>query len=203
MATTAPDIETLYQTLLHGRAPMTDAYKVKQWHPVPVAPVVKRDKFILERCVGQVVLDVGASGPMHDAVTQVATAVYGLDRASSSGVQGFDLDDVSQQTLPAHPDVTLVLCGEVLEHLSNPGWFLTRLRRQYACPLLVTVPNAFSLAASRIMGSGVENVNIDHVCWYSTRTLRTLLERHGYAWRELAWYHGEPRTAEGLIVVAD
>lgn len=192
------------------------AYDRKMMHPIPTAPVVDREKTLLKHCMGKCVLEFGASGPLHDQIRKVASAYLGVDRTASEGVQAFDLDDITQETLPRMPisanegmngrmDLLLpevILCGEVLEHLSNPGWFLTRLRRQFSGVLVViSVPNALSTVGRDSLAKGIENVNIDHVAWYSPRTVRTLLERAGYTDMEFAWYHGEPITAEGLIIV--
>lgn len=187
------------------RAAVSEAYRQKQLHAVPEAPVVDRAAFILERVKGKRVLEFGASGPMHDAIVKVAFACAGVDRVDGPGVMGFDLDDVQQAGLPpSDAPVDLIVCGEVLEHLSNPGWFLTRLRRQFpSVPVLISVPNALSAASVKAVQSGTENVNIDHVCWYSYRTLRTLLERVGYSMTLAGWYNGTPRLAEGFIVIAE
>jgi hypothetical protein len=181
----------------------SEAYKRRMFHDIPDAPVVDRAAFLLERCAGKVVLDVGASGAMHAALVQAAKACHGIDRHDGEGVVGVDLDDY-HAALPRVPGVGVVVCGEVLEHLSNPGWFLDRLRAAYpGVPVIVTVPNAFTEAgARRVMAAGVENVNEDHVAWYSYKTLSTLLGRHGYAVKEWYWYGGRPRVSEGLIAVA-
>lgn len=187
------------------------AYAAKMLHPLPVGRALDRSAFILEAVKGKRVLEFGATGPMHDAVVKAAAAVYCVDREddleADPPVLGFDLDDVSRAELPGGgglPPYGLILCGEVIEHLSNPGWFLTRLRRQFpAVPVLITVPNAFTLKGRSHLEAGVENVNIDHVSWYSPRTLRTLLERAGYAITDFAWYGGRPPYSEGLIVVAE
>jgi hypothetical protein len=68
---------------------------------------------------------------------------------------------------------------------------------------VITVPNAFAQAGRSHMLRGVENVNVDHVAWYSHRTLKTLLERVGYDIKEFHWYRGVPYLAEGLIVVTE
>lgn len=179
------------------------AYAAKMLHPIPDAPVVDREAFILDHCTGKRVLEVGASGPMHAAIVQVAATVFGVDRVAGDGVTGFDLDDVSCQTLPGDgwaPDV--IVCGELLEHLSNPGWFLTRLRRQFGdTRTIITVPNAYSTNGRASIATGVENVNVDHVAWYSFRTLKTLLGRAGYTDFSFAWYRGHPLTAEGIVVL--
>lgn len=184
------------------------AYRAKMMHPFPEAPVVDRALFVLGRCQGKHVLEFGASGPMHEAVVKAAASVVGIDRISNDSasdiVYGFDLDDVTVDHLPqthsTPPD--LIFCGEVLEHLANPGWFLQRLHRQYpGVPVLITTPNAFTKAGRQHADRGYENVNVDHCVWFSPRTLRTLLERYGYEIDEFLWYHGEPVTAEGMIVV--
>lgn len=215
---------------LLGKPAVDPVYAAKQLHPLPSAPTVKRGEFILEHCKGKRVLEFGASGPLHDAIVKVANGCWGVDRAYGLGVNGFDLDDVTVGELPAWEfsahvadDGTLyevqqqhayvldesnppevIVCGEVIEHMSNPGWFLTRLKKQYGgITTIITVPNGFSDAGRKAMLGGTENCNKDHVAWYSPRTLTTLLERAGYSIREWYAYNGTAPTAEGWIVVAE
>jgi hypothetical protein len=179
------------------------AYAAKMLHDVPLSTVVDRAQFILQKVNGKRVLEFGASGPMHDAIVREAAACLGVDREDGPGVVGFNLDDVSRHFLPEFR-CDVIVCGEVLEHLSNPGWFLHRLKTQYeGVPVVITVPNAFAQAGRSHMLRGVENVNVDHVAWYSHRTLKTLLERVGYDIKEFHWYRGVPYLAEGLIVVTE
>ena len=162
-----------------------------------------RAKFILKHCEGKRVLEFGASGPLHDQIVKAAASCSGVDRRDSPGVQGFDLDDVDRSTLPSC-EAEIIICGEVLEHLSNPGYFLHRLKRQYpGVPVIVTVPNAFAKAGAQWLAKGVENVNGDHVAWYSPKTISVLLERAGYQVGELFYYNGDGPTAEGLVVVTE
>lgn len=190
----------------------TPEYIAKQMHAVPDAPVIDRNKFILGKVKGKHVLSFGASGPLHEQMVAAADTVAGVDRTDSDDIVGFDLDDVSQSDLPIQrlwegplwyePDI--IVCGEILEHLSNPGWFLKRLKLQWPfVPVIITVPNAMSTVGLDHMKRGTENVNIDHVSWYSWRTLSTLLSRVGYNIKEFYWYNGQPRFAEGLIVVTE
>jgi hypothetical protein len=183
----------------------TPEYVAKMLHEVPKSTVVDRIAFVLAQCKGKRVLELGASGRLHDEIVKVAAYLFAIDRENGEGVSGFDLDDPLERTVPTlfSEPADVIVCGEVLEHLSNPGWLLTRLRRQWPdVPLVVTVPNAFSEIASHHLEHGVENVNREHVAWYSYRTMRTLLERHGYEIAEFYWYNGAPFTAEGLIFVA-
>lgn len=186
-------------------APRASDYAAKMLHPIPAADVVGREGLILDLVRGKRVLEFGASGPLQSRIQAAAAAYLGVDRAATPpAIVGCDLDDVTQTALPRLDGCTAIVCGEVLEHLSNPGWFLTRLARQYpGVPVVITVPNAFTEAGRQHALTGVENVNADHVAWYSWRTLRTLLSRHGYALTTFCWYRGQPYTAEGLVALAE
>jgi hypothetical protein len=187
-------------------APVVDAaYAAKMLHPLPTgATVVNRRAFILERAKGKTVLDVGATGPMHALLAEAAAKVYGWDREDAPGVTGLNLDAVGVP-LPAYADVELIVLGEVLEHLSNPGHFLDRLRAAYTCPTIVTVPNAYSTLGRGHLARGYDCVNGDHIAWHSPKTLAVLLARAGYEIREFYYYNGKPNApvyeAEGLIAV--
>jgi 2-polyprenyl-3-methyl-5-hydroxy-6-metoxy-1,4-benzoquinol methylase len=192
-------------------------YIEKMMHPFPPATQVDRAKFILEHCTGKRVLEFGASGTLSAQIRAVASEYFGVDRQSNkdANIQGFDLDDVSKDYLPFWSQtefvrLDVIVCGEVLEHLSNPGHFLRRLRHQYAeneqhkgIAFIMTVPNAFAKAGAQWAAKGIENVNRDHVAWYSPKTISVLLERAGFTVGGLFWYGGDGPTAEGLVVVTE
>jgi SAM-dependent methyltransferase len=84
----------------------------------------------------------------------------------------------------------LVIAGEIIEHLDQPGAFLDAVR-QLINPdgeLVITTPNptAFTNALLGLLRREVQNA--DHVGWHSWRTLETLLARHHYSTVELAYY---------------
>jgi hypothetical protein len=199
-------IDDLRESLADKAPKLPPEYVAKMMHAVPTATTVDRAAFVLERCKGKRVLEFGASGPMHDAIRKVAAMHVGVDREDGPGVIGFDLDDITCVDLPAASPVDgwdVIVCGEVLEHLSNPGHFLARVRRQYVAPVIITVPNAFSQAGRSHIERGTECVNRDHVAWYSWKTLSVLLGRVGYSTTAWHWYGGPPLVAEGLIVVVE
>lgn len=202
---------------LGGKPDRSPEYLAKMMHPIPKAETVDRKAFILKHVAGKRVLEFGASGPMSAAIQEVASEYFGVDREDdpARGVQGFDLDDVTKSYLPSWSQtdfvrLDVIICGEVLEHLSNPGHFLQRLKTQFTdndqhagVAIIITVPNAFSSAGQKWIARGMENVNADHVCWYSAKTLSALLQRAGYTVGGLFWYGGDGPTAEGLIVVTE
>lgn len=183
----------------------TPEYAAKMLHPFPAtATTVKREPFVLMHCKGKRVLEFGASGLLTAALLEVSLSYQGYDRTPARSVDVFDLDDVGEVALPIVTNVEIIVCGEVLEHLGNPLHFLARLRKQYAgIPVIITVPSAFCAAQQRWTAKGLENVNADHVAWYSPKTLSVLLERAGYKTGGLFYYNGDGPTAEGLIVVTE
>lgn len=192
----------------------TPEYNAKMMHDIPKTTVVKREESVLAHCKGKKVLEFGATGPLHEAVVKVAAGVTGIDRETTADTKGFDLDNVAYAQLPVYGGVSdattgmavvqpdIILCGEVLEHLANPGFFLQRLKAQFpGIPVIITVPNAFTDIGRKLLQRGIENVNVDHVSWYSYRTLKTLVERYGFEIEAFHWYNGEPYYSEGMLLV--
>lgn len=185
---------------------LSPEYVEKQMHRVPEAQVVDRAKFLIEASKGKTVLDIGADGPMADQIRAAADRYYGISKngVKRDGVINQDLDGIlGDVRLPwCGMAIELVVCGEVLEHLSNPGWLLRRLKLSFPnVPVVITVPNAHSESGRDWLAKGIENVNRDHVAYYSYWTVMTLVERHGFQVDEWYWYNGKPRTAEGLVFV--
>ena len=190
-------ISALRDHIVSGGAP-AEAYASKMLHRVPDLPVVKdRKEYLVSKAKSHVVFDIGCTGPISEAIRGSAARYYGVDKIPTGDTTVLDVD-TNPDLLPLHEDVDIVVLSEVLEHLSNPGDFLKELRAAYPGRLVyITVPNA---GACRVK-DGLENVNKDHVCWYSYTTLKTLLTRYGYEVLEARWYNGDPYIAEGLIMV--
>jgi hypothetical protein len=169
---------------------LKDDYDEKMIHPIPDTTVVDRPHYIVEKCRGKKVLDIGGSGPMSQWLKNIASTTT-VDRQDADICLNVERDDLPQG------EYDIILCGEILEHLSNAGAFLDKLHK-YNLPIIITVPNAFGNNRARV---GIENVNKEHVAWYSYYTLKVLIERHGFTLYEWYWYNGKPYTAEGIIFV--
>lgn len=186
-------------------------YIQKMMHKVPEAESVKdREAFIVERCKGKRVLNLGcASGALHEKIKAVAAHLRGIDKSEPAD-EIVDLDTIEPGETGlgiyyvdiGEPMFDLIVAGEILEHLSNPGNFLRSLKT-FNCPVILSVPNAFCHPGKRWIDVGYEHVNPDHVAWYSWHTLKVLVERCGFTVREFYWYRGKPLTAEGLIFVVN
>lgn len=184
-------------------------------HEVPKADVVDRVDYILKQCQGKTVLDIGCAGTdgqatLFKAIRKVAKEAWGLDSQECQESLTFSCDvdrlgpELDGLPIGYEQSFDLVVAGEVLEHLSNPGAFLATLSSRWSqSQLIITVPNALSHVGLNHARKGIEHVNIDHVAWYSWRTLKTLVERCGYRVVDFHWYNGMPMFAEGLIFLCE
>lgn len=193
-------IDDLVLSLQRGGRIVDPGYAAKMLHPIPTTTVVNREQSIISAVKGKVILDIGCSGPLHKAIEKVAKKSFGIDIVDVD-CDNFNLCNIETDPFPEINDVQLIICGEVIEHLSNPGIVLEKLKK-YDCPILFTVPNAFSEVGALHIKRGIENVNPEHVAYYSHKTFTTLLSRHGYAVNSFWWYGGKPLVSEGMIFLA-
>jgi hypothetical protein len=181
------------------------AYYAKQCHRIPDAPVIERIPYIVARCKGQRVLNLGSSsGILHDSIRAEAMSVIGVDHEPGPQTDTWlDLDDYLTLHTWEIPAVDLIVAGELIEHLGNPGYLISRLRQAPGQPpLLITTPNAYAAGGIAWAKQGYENINVDHQVIFSWFTLDRLLHTRG--WEPQAWagYNGTWPIQEGLICIA-
>jgi hypothetical protein len=121
--------------------------------------------------------------------------IEGIEILRNAGYKNLAVADV-EQLAHENPfgsiDFDVIVAGEILEHLSNPGYFLDNIRvllRRPTSKLLLTTVNAY--CAYRFVFTllvGRENVHQDHVAYYSRSTLLKLLTRHGYEIDDFRFY---------------
>ncbi len=121
----------------------------------------------------------------------VATTVIGIDinrdairELSARGVPNLIVGDIQELgRLGIEMSIDVVVAGEVLEHLSNPGQCINGicgLLRESEGEAIVTVPNAFSVRGfMTILLRQREIVRHDHHFYFSYVTLNSLLRHHG------------------------
>ncbi len=181
-------------------------YAAKQLHRLPEIPLVDRRPYLSARCRDQRVLNLGcASGTLHADLQATATVVYGVDcePCGHPGDTCIDLDDYPAVRAWTLPDVTVIILGELLEHLCNPGYLLRRLTAARV-PLVLSTPNAFSWSGVEWLQKGYENCHGGHVAYYSYVTLTRLLQQTG--WQPVAWAQylssWSPTTQPGFLEAA-
>lgn len=167
---------------------------------------VERDSGIIELCRGKSVLHLGCVGftdcpvdektkmakeSLHAAITEVADKCVGVDldgntvrqltdhKVFDNLVEG-DVEKLEKLALsPKKYD--LVVAGDIIEHLSNPGLMLDGIRERLLPDgkLLVSTPNSFGMASWIRVLTGRFTEGAQHVLCFNPITLSQLLERHG------------------------
>lgn len=163
-----------------------------------------RHDAIIEYCRDKAVLDLGClrhkeyrndieqSGWLHEEIREVAKYLVGIDylkecvrdvRNLGYSVMFGDVEHLENVDLNREFDV--IVAGELIEHLSNPGLFLEGVKRfmHKGSKLIITTPNPFYYPRIKLLARGKEEnqwLNPEHTCWYTYQTLRQVLERHGF-----------------------
>jgi SAM-dependent methyltransferase len=120
----------------------------------------------------------------------------GIDILTSLGSKNIfqaDLEKLEEVGLDATFDV--IVAGEMIEHLNNPGLFLQGIRRFMTSETVLVITTINAYCGMRFFRYGLkgkrgkqEAVHPDHVAYYSYSTLRLLLERHGLSVDKFLFY---------------
>jgi SAM-dependent methyltransferase len=162
-----------------------------------------RWEFVEPWVKGKAVLDVGPAELvgtvnkfkeerwLHKLVASAASRVVGLE-LSLEQVQalrelGYDIRQGDAEAFSLGETFDVVLAGELIEHLSNPGAFLD-CARHHLNPggiLLLTTPNRFD--AYKFLKTvqtghipGYHKPIAKHVCYFDENSLKDLLARYGF-----------------------
>jgi len=140
---------------------------------------------------------------LHFELEQMATEIYGfdfdqtgLDQLEARGSTNLFRADLERlENVPVNRTFDVIVGGEMIEHLSNPGLFLTGIRRfmNRDTKLVITTVNAycamrFMIYGLRGKGGRNEPVHPDHVSYYSFKTLNLILERQNLKINEFYFY---------------
>lgn len=161
-----------------------------------------RTAFLIEQCRRQRVLHLGATDApnteialaqdrfLHVHLNKVAASLVGMDNnqemiallSNHYQINNIRYGDIEIKTDYPQEEFDVVVAGEILEHLSNPGLALDALHYNLNLEtrLIITVPNAYSFKGFCRALIGHELIHPDHTLHHSLRTLTNLLSRHGF-----------------------
>ena len=103
-----------------------------------------------------------------------------------------DVTKLNELNLKSHYDI--ILCGELIEHLANPGLMLDGISSimNNNTKLIITTPNAWRSTWVKMGHRGLEGssfLNKEHVSWYTFHTLKQLLERYNFIEDKYDYYY--------------
>jgi SAM-dependent methyltransferase len=113
-----------------------------------------------------------------------AQAIEQLDR------MGFDVVQGDAHDLPYRQEFDTIVAGELLEHLHNPGLFLTGCARALkpGGRLVLSTPNVFTpLLSLMYLKAGERAFNPEHAMWLCPQTIRVLVERCGFSVAQMSF----------------
>jgi len=102
-----------------------------------------------------------------------------------------DVEKIEENFLDKRFDI--IVCGELIEHLSNPGKMLEGIKKfmHQRSVLIVTTPNPYSQQRIRLIQKDkLEKnwLNKEHTMWFTYETLKQLLRKHGFQEVEYKYY---------------
>jgi hypothetical protein len=177
--------------------------------------IVQRVEYLKSVCKGKSVLHLGCTNfpytdhslehnsLLHLELLEIANDLSGLDFdqrgldiLAKRGIRNLyrgDLEKLDEVDLNETFDV--IIAGEMIEHLSNPGLFLGGIQRfmNSETKLVITTINAYcglryAIYALRGKGGFNEPVHKDHVSYYSYSTLKLIVERSGLQVSDFQFY---------------
>ena len=182
---------------------MTEYSQHEMIHKLPHAEMVDRFAYLRDLCAGRRVIHVGfvdmgcaqlntQSGVwLHEHLDRTARELVGIDldtagveNAKERGYEAYAIDacDAAAVAAAGIAPAEVVVAGEVIEHLDDPGSFLQGVHNLVAPGgiLVVTTPNAAGLFNSIAVLGNMEVNHPDHVVLFTCRTLDAMLMRHGW-----------------------
>jgi 2-polyprenyl-3-methyl-5-hydroxy-6-metoxy-1,4-benzoquinol methylase len=175
---------------------------------------VQRVDYILELCRGKKVLHLGCSDYpftkdrigtslfLHDKLLKISSKVVGLDLSKegieimkNAGYCNIYLGNIENADIYDKLGIfDIILAGEIIEHISNPGLFLDSIRefiKNNNTKLIITTVNSYCLFRNiyHFTHLGKEYVHPDHVYYFSFSTLKRLLNQHKFTLIDFVFYN--------------
>mgnify|MGYP006163250723 FL=1 len=179
---------------------------------ITVNKTVNRLDYIVSKCLGKVVLDLGcfdetatvkenSGNYLFEEISKVSKTHIGIDNSTLLPPNGikfgenvailfgsvYDLDKIPE--LEKH-NFDVIIAGELIEHLPDTLRFLTDLKKLYpGKKLLCSTPNTTSLSNMILSLFNRESCHKDHLQVYSYKSLSTLCRVAGFKQWTIIPYH--------------
>jgi len=151
---------------------------------------INGDKILHIGCVGDVTKNEEERlQSMHLQLCQSfpRSEIIGID-TNLSGVQNMKQNGLNvlrgdAENLGYNSQFDVIIAGELIEHLANPGLFLEGCKKglRIGGRVILSTPNPFSMMSFMMYVKNLNHAfNPDHTLWLCPQTLRQIAERFGF-----------------------
>ncbi|WP_455577479.1 class I SAM-dependent methyltransferase [Anaerosinus sp.] len=183
--------------------------------------IFRKDK-IIELCTNKRVLHLGFiqhsalyedkiknDDWLHEKINKVALNLIGFDYLKDDvekikekyGYECYWADVTNSEKMKGLTNLgafDVVVCGELIEHVDNPGLMLENIKMfmNRESILIITTPNPWSRQRINLINNRILEekwLNKEHVCWYSYQTLKQLLTRRCFVEKFYGYYISEKK----------
>lgn len=171
-----------------------------------VNEIIEKNTFLKELIKNKKIIDLGFADhyELIERRLKEGNWVHANFRDWSSKIIGIDVDEKAVEYVKKKFNYSDVFChditntelmqpildeqwdyivmSEVLEHISNPSLFLSRIKANYrnnVKKIIITVPNAFGAITLRSLFKNIERINSDHKFWFTPYTLAKVVVAAG------------------------
>lgn len=141
---------------------------------------------------------------LHERINKVSNRLVGFDFLKDEvdyikeayNYEAYYADVTKLEDVEFDDKFDVIVCGELIEHLENPGLMLKGIKRFMHANsiLIITTPNPWSTNRLKLIKKGIDEskwLNPEHTCWFSFQTLKQILERYNYLEVKYDYYVGE------------
>lgn len=129
----------------------------------------------------------------HNILSKITKNLYGLDLDFPK--ESFDEKKYfrgNAETFESKIKYDYIFAGDIIEHLSNPGFFLESSSKNLKekGKMIITTPNAFGLF--NIIEKIFKNeptVNKEHTCYFNSKTISELISRYDLKITEISYIY--------------
>ncbi len=162
-----------------------------------IEPLIRGKRVVDIGCVNHEASSASSPEWLHGKICATAKSVLGVDYAESEVEElrrnGFDVIHGNAESLALNEKFEVVIAGNLIEHLSNPGLFLDGCYRHLAPggTFILTTDNCYGLRSLRGIFCHDRVVpNREHVLAFEEAVFRQLLSRHHFRVVDFYYYNG-------------
>ena len=113
------------------------------------------------------------------------------EEVAKMSAEGFNVEVANAESFQLEDEFDIIVAGELIEHLSNPGKFLSNCYDHLSEDgiVIITTPNPRRLQHLYWYLSGNESrINTEHTMWFDNQVFDELVSRHNFRIRQFHYY---------------